>query len=166
MTFVRTRYGKTITIEVEESEKVGKLKELIFDKENIVPANQRLLFCGYEMEDERKISEYRLQRYEYGVHLQITPPFLALTVRHESVEPGTLLLRCTSMSGEDLLTVELKETLKYQDLIDAVEEGLTHYPSHRLELVLPHGELLQDATGKVSLAELLLGKSGFEDSLG
>lgn len=66
--FVKTLTGKTITIEVRDGYSIRTLKDLIEQKDGI-PANlQRIIFAGKQLEDERALLEYNIQR-ESTLHL-------------------------------------------------------------------------------------------------
>ena len=68
--FIKTLTGKTITLEVEPSDTIKKVKRKIQDKEGIPPSQQHLIFRRQELKDHQTLDEYKVTD-KSSVHLRL-----------------------------------------------------------------------------------------------
>jgi ubiquitin len=68
--FIKTLTGKTITLELEETDTIYNVKQKIYDKEGIQPGDQRLVYTAKQLEDNRTIKYYNIWN-ESTIHLII-----------------------------------------------------------------------------------------------
>lgn len=66
--FIKTLTGKNMVAEVEPSDTIQTLKAKIQDREGIPVDQQRLIFSGKQLVDEKTIADYNIQQ-DNSVHL-------------------------------------------------------------------------------------------------
>ena len=59
--FVKTLNGRFVTLEVEGSDLIIRVKQKIQDKEGVA-TEQRLIFAGKELEDEQTLAYYNVRK--------------------------------------------------------------------------------------------------------
>ena len=60
--YIKTLTGNTITLNVDQKEHVGYLKNRIFEKEQIPVGQQKLVFAGKLLEDNKTLENYNIEK--------------------------------------------------------------------------------------------------------
>jgi ubiquitin-like protein Nedd8 len=61
MVKVKTLTGKEIEVDIEPSDSIARIKERVEEKEGIPPVQQRLIFGGKQMADDKAAREYGVE---------------------------------------------------------------------------------------------------------
>ena len=66
--YVKDLFGKTIEVSVKPETSIASVKSMIQDKDGIPAENQRLIYAGKQLEDDKTVAEYNI-RSQSIVHL-------------------------------------------------------------------------------------------------
>ncbi len=66
--FIKSIDGKTRTVNVDSTDTIAQVKEKIRDKEGIAPNEQRLIYAGKNLADDKTLQDYNIAN-ESTIHL-------------------------------------------------------------------------------------------------
>ena len=66
--FIKTLTGKSLTLEVTDTDTIASIKQKIFEKDGIPIDQQRLVFNGKQLEDGQTIADYNINA-DANIHL-------------------------------------------------------------------------------------------------
>ncbi len=130
--YVKTLQGKSITIDVNDTDTIDSLKEKISDKEGIPKDQQRLIFSGKQLEDDRTIGDYNIDA-DSSINM-------VLRLRGG----GTKQIYVKTLQGKSI-TIDVNDT----DTIDSLKEKISDkegIPKDQQRLIFSGKQLEDDRT--------------------
>ena len=93
--FIKSLNGKSITVEVQPSDTIKSLKSKVFDKLQVPPDNQRLLYSSSQLEDKKTLADYGIEA-NATIHFVVRVPggLSGLTYCHVRYCTADSVLRC------------------------------------------------------------------------
>ncbi len=131
--FVQDSASKKITLEVETADTIESVKQKIQDKNGMPLHLQKLIFSGRELENNRSLQDYNIQKEAILQLVQITIPTIVTQPSSIEIKPGSSLALSVESDESDELHYSWQKWAdnEYVNIIGAIHKSYT------VELVSP-----------------------------
>jgi large subunit ribosomal protein L40e len=127
---IKTMTGKIFAIDTEASESIGELKSRVAEVEKIPIEQQRLIFNGRQLDDDRTLSDYDIQRgAQINLCLRLRGGMYHGTSGRSGFHPSFLLTVEGPNKTELMLQVHVGTTLL--ELLDLIVDTARTLGQHR-----------------------------------
>jgi ubiquitin C len=138
---VETLTGKTITLDVEASDTIEKVKRKVQEKEGIPPDQQRLIFALSQMEDGRTLASYSIQN---DSTVLLKPAFRPTPVAAPAPAPAPGTTHINILTLEDKVTTLDVEASDYIENVKQKYQDKEGIPPDQQRLIF-QGKQLEDS---------------------
>ena len=112
--FIKTLTGKTITLDVDRQDTVIQVKRKLQNKSGYMVDKQRLIFAGYQLENDWTLEQYNIRR-ESTIHLVQRLRGGMYHMVSGTIDYDTFAKKYLEVSDDDLMK-EIDDSLKHKDL--------------------------------------------------